>query len=125
MSFIYDIIFMIFTIYILLRCIAYGIYEIKQENNRLENLIYNLLQRLKDLFKKILHIGTDKEKDNVSEEIKNHYDNNYYNDLDLCYISKGTTKEDELFDYADVPSYFKTNKKSRNERDKDDFEISL
>ena len=34
MSFIYDIIFMIFTIYILLRCIAYGIYEIKQENNK-------------------------------------------------------------------------------------------
>ena len=43
--------------------------EIKEENNRLENLIYNLLQRLKDLFKKILYIGTDKEKDNVSDEI--------------------------------------------------------
>lgn len=73
--------------------------KIKQENNRLENLIYNLLQRLKDLFKKILHIGTDKEKNDVSEEIKHHYDNNYYSDLDLCYISKGTTKERDIFEH--------------------------
>lgn len=36
-----------------------------------------------------------------------------------------TTKEDELFDYVNVPSYFKTSKKSYNDRDKDDFEISL
>lgn len=44
---------------------------------------------------------------------------------DVVKISKGTTKEDELFDYAGVPSYLKTNKKSHNEKDKDDFEISL
>ena len=92
--------------------------EIKQENNRLENLIYNLLQRLKDLFKKILHIGTDKEKDNVSEEIKYHYDNNYYSDLDLGYISKGTTKEREIFEHI---GYIR--KGYHKEKD-DDFEIS-
>ena len=34
MSLIFDIIFLIFTLYILLRCIAYGIYEIKEENNK-------------------------------------------------------------------------------------------
>lgn len=92
--------------------------EIKQENNRLENLIYNLLQRLKDLFKKILHIGTDKEKDSVSGEIKYHYDNNYYNDLDLCYISKGTTKERDIFEYI---GYIR--KGYHREKD-DDFDIS-
>ena len=92
--------------------------EIKQENNRLENLIYNLLQRLKDLFKKILHIGTDKEKDSVSDEIKYHYDNNYYNDLDLCYISKGTTKERDIFEYI---GYIR--KGYHREKD-DDFDIS-
>ena len=92
--------------------------EIKQENNRLENLIYNLLQRLKDLFKKILHIGTDKEKDSVSEEIKYHYDNNYYNDLDLCYISKGTTKERDIFEYI---GYIR--KGYHREKD-NDFDIS-
>ena len=92
--------------------------EIKQENNRLENLIYNLLQRLKDLFKKILHIGTDKEKDSVSDEIKYRYDNNYYNDLDLCYISKGTTKERDIFEYI---GYIR--KGYHREKD-DDFDIS-
>ena len=92
--------------------------EIKQENNRLENLIYNLLQRLKDLFKKILHIGTDKEKDSVSDEIKYHYDNNYYNDLDLCYISKGTTKERDIFEYI---GYIR--KGYHREKD-NDFDIS-
>jgi len=92
--------------------------KIKQENNRLENLIYNLLQRLKDLFKKILYIGTDKEKDSVSEEIKYHYDNNYYNDLDLCYISKGTTKERDIFEYV---GYIR--KGYHREKD-DDFNIS-
>lgn len=95
--------------------------EIKQENNRLENLIYNLLQRLKDLFKKILYIGTDKEKDNVSDEIKYHYDNNYYNDLDLCYISKGTTKEREIFEHI---GYIR-NRNSDYKRKDDDFEISM
>ena len=92
--------------------------EIKQENNRLENLMYNLLQRLKDLFKKILHIGTDKEKDSVSDEIKYRYDNNYYNDLDLCYISKGTTKERDIFEYI---GYIR--KGYHREKD-DDFDIS-
>ena len=92
--------------------------EIKQENNRLKNLIYNLLQRLKDLFKKILHIGTDKEKDNVSEEIKYHYDNNYYNDLDLCYISKGITKEREIFEHI---GYIR---KGYHKEKEEDFDIS-
>ena len=44
---------------------------------------------------------------------------------DVKDISKGTTKEDELFDYANIPNYLKTSKKSHNDRDKDDFEISL
>ena len=38
---------------------------------------------------------------------------------------KNTSKEDELFDYVDIPSYLKTSKKSHNEIDKDDFEIGL
>lgn len=44
---------------------------------------------------------------------------------DVKDISKGTTKEDELFDYAGVPSYLKSNKKIHNEIDKNDFDLSL
>ena len=40
------------------------------------------------------------------------FDNN-----DIYDIGVGTTKEDELFDYADVLSYLKTNKK-HNDREK-------
>lgn len=45
--------------------------------------------------------------------------------IDVKDISKGTTKEDELFDYAGVPNYLKTNKKFYDGKDKDDFELSL
>ena len=38
-------------------------------------------------------------------------------------ISRGTDKEDELFDYANIPSYMKSNKNTYNEKDKDDFEL--
>lgn len=43
--------------------------------------------------------------------------------LDIKDISKGTTKEDELFNYAGVPSYLKTSKRSHSDRDIDDFEL--
>lgn len=36
-----------------------------------------------------------------------------------------TIKEDELFEYAGVPSYLKTSTKSYDDKEKDDFEISL
>lgn len=36
-----------------------------------------------------------------------------------------STKEDELFDYAGVPSYLKTSKKTYNDKEKDYFEMSL
>ena len=44
---------------------------------------------------------------------------------DVVKISRGTTKEDELFDYVKAPSYLKTSKKSYKGKDKDYFEISL
>lgn len=42
---------------------------------------------------------------------------------DVIKISRGTTKQDELFDYARIPSCYKTNK--HYEKDKDDYEMSL
>ncbi len=38
---------------------------------------------------------------------------------DVVKISRGTTKEDELFDYVKAPSYLKTNKRSNRDKDKD------
>ncbi len=42
----------------------------------------------------------------------------------LKYQEELPTKEDELFDYARVPSYLKTSKKS-HDRGKDDYKIEL
>ena len=47
------------------------------------------------------------------------------NASDIRDISRGTTKEDELFEYAGVPSYYKINKKNYDDREGDDYEINL
>ena len=46
-------------------------------------------------------------------EIIEYYDNQ---DFDTYDISKDTTKEDELFDYANIPSYMKSSIKLYNEK---------
>ena len=43
---------------------------------------------------------------------------------DVVKISRATTKEDELFDYAGVLSYLKSNKNSYKDKDKDNFDLS-
>ena len=73
--------------------------------NSLKSFISNLLQLLKDIFKKILSIGTDKEKDLVSEQIKECYDNNLYSESDIDDIVKDTSKEIELINYIEEKDY--------------------
>lgn len=51
------------------------------------------------------------------------YDNKDLDFNDTYYgISKSSTKEDDLFNCADVPSYLKISKKFYDYRDKDDYE---
>lgn len=52
-----------------------------------------IVQLLKGIFKKILSIGTDKEKDLVSEQLKECYDNHLYSEFDINNIIKDTTRE--------------------------------
>ena len=42
-----------------------------------------MLQTIKKFFNKLLHIGSEKDKDNVVEEITSYHDLGYYNDRDL------------------------------------------
>ena len=44
---------------------------------------------------------------------------------DVIKISRGTTKQDELFEYAKIPSYMKSGKYSEKDGDEDEFKISL
>ena len=99
--------------------------NLTKENNNLKNYLKAILEAIKHFFRELLQIGNEPTKEATTSEIKNYYDNQDFETNDVYDISKATTKEDELFDYAGVPSYLTTNKKSYKEKDKDDFEISL
>lgn len=71
----------------------------------------------------MLQIGNEPTKEATTSKIKEYFYNEYFDMVDVKDISKGTTKEDELFDYAGVPDYLKTSKCV--EKEKDDYEISL
>ena len=79
--------------------------EVNTKYNSLKSFISNLLQLLKGIFKKILSIGTDKEKDLVSEQLKECYDNHLYSESDINDIVKDTSKEIELTNYTEEKDY--------------------
>ena len=61
-------------------------------------------------------------------KVKDIYDENLFNNKDVYKTSVGTERQDELFEYANVPSYMKQPIKSnyRDEIDKDDdFDIGF
>ena len=99
--------------------------ELKEENNILKEFIYDLLNKLKHFFRKILLIGDNKSKDLTSNQVKEIYNYNQYDDKDIYQISKGTTKQDELFEYANIPNYMKEKIKynEHEEEISNDFEL--
>ena len=99
--------------------------NLTKENNNLKDYLKAIIDAIKHFFRELLQIGNDKTKDRTTSEIKDYYDNKDFDSNDVYDISKGTTKEDELFDYAKVPSYLKTHKNYDMEYDKDEYEISL
>ena len=99
-------------------------HNLTEENNILKSYIKSILEMIKQFFGKILQLGNEATKEVTTSEIKTYYDNKNFNDKDIIDVSRGTTKEDELFEYADIPDYYKT--RSGKGRDKDDdFGLSL
>lgn len=100
--------------------------KLTKDNSKLKARLEAILKVIKEFFRNLLQIGNELVKETTTIEIKDYYDSKEFNSNDVYDISKGTTKEDELFDYADIPGYYKTRKKSYyQEKDKDDYEISL
>ena len=99
--------------------------KLAEENKHLKDYVSAILETIKKFFRELLQIGNNRTKEATTSEIKEYYDNQDFSMDDVKDISKGTTKEDELFDYTGVPSYFKTSKKSYDEVEKDDLEINL
>lgn len=96
-----------------------------QENNKLITYIDAILEAIKKFFRKLLQIDNEPTKEVTTTEIKEYFDNQDFSSNDIYEIAENTTKEDELFDYADIPNYLKTYNKKSNDKDKNDFDISL
>ena len=70
----------------------------------------------KKIFRKVLYIGNDEDKNLVVDEVSFCYDNELYNKNDLIDIGKDTSKEKAIFNIAGI----------KNHRDKNrDNDISL
>lgn len=99
--------------------------NLTKENNNLKSYLKTILEAVKHFFRELLQIGNEPTKEATTTEIKDYYDNEDFDTNDVYDISKDTTKEDELFDYAGVPSYLKTSKETYNDKEKEDFEIGM
>ena len=95
-----------------------------QENRSLIYRLNELFQLLKKFLRKLLQRGNEYTKDETADAIKEYYDNEEFELSDVVGISKGTTKQDELFDYVGAPDYLKERIKDYDEYDKDDFDLS-
>ena len=52
--------------------------------------------------------GNDKSKNLATQEVKDYYKYGDFEQQDIIDIVHGTSKEDELYDYAYIPDYHKT-----------------
>ena len=79
--------------------------KLEHDNNSFKNFIMQVLQALKEVFRNILLFGKDKEKDLVSEQLKECYDNHLYSENNINDIIKDTSKEVELTNYTKEKDY--------------------
>ena len=93
--------------------------NLEKENMSLISRLNYIFQLLKKFLRKLLQRGNDNTKNEAVDVIKDCYDNKEFEMIDVAGISRGTTKQDELFDYIDAPDYFKTRVKGIDDYDKD------
>ncbi|MBR1413112.1 MAG: plasmid recombination protein [Bacilli bacterium] len=89
--------------------------KLQKENNSLKDIISNLLQKIKEFFRKILIHGNDYSKDETESNVIDLYLDDSFDQRDVYQISIGTTKEDNLFDIADIPDYYKEYNKNQKD----------
>ena len=93
--------------------------NLEQENRSLIYRLNELFQLLKKFLRKLLQRGNDYTKDETAEIAKDCYNNGEFDMRDVVKISRGTTKQDELFDYAKAPDYLKERVKDVSEYSRD------
>ena len=99
--------------------------ELKQENNSLLYRLQYLFDMFKKFLRKLLQRGNDYTKDETANVVKDCYDESEFDMEDVVKISRGTTKQDELFDYVYALDYYKERVKYYDEydNDKDNFDL--
>ena len=100
--------------------------NLEQENRSLMYRLNELFQILKRFLRKLLQRGNDYTKDETAEVVKDCYNEEEFDMGDVINIARGTTKQDELFEYVEAPDYYKERVRTYNkdECDKDDFDLS-
>ncbi|MBO5349759.1 MAG: plasmid recombination protein [Clostridia bacterium] len=94
--------------------------DLNIENRYLKDLIDSILKVIKDFFRTLLQIGNEETKKITANEIKLHYSAKQLNKNDVYQIAKKTSKEEELFKYANIQYYTKI--KSNNKKE---YEMEL
>lgn len=95
-------------------------YKLENENNNLINYIRTIFKAIKHFFRELLQIGSEKVKELTSNEIKDYYDNNDFTKDDVFDMAVDTTKEEDLFDYADIDKDYE-----QNYSKDDDFDVEI
>ena len=73
--------------------------KLEQNNNNLIDFIKNILEMLKDFFRRILLSKNEVDKNKTINILKDCYEKDLYNSYDLIDISKDTNKEIEINDF--------------------------
>ncbi len=97
--------------------------KLENENKNLQSWIKFIFDRIKVFFRNILLKGNEKSKDLAIQEVKDYYKYGDFEQQDIIDIAHGTTKEDELYDYAYIPDYHKAYNEDKDIDD--DFGMSL
>lgn len=106
-----------------IKTLKYKNKQLEEDNKNLTTIIKYILERIKMFFRNILLKGNSLSKDLAVEEVKNFYDYEDFKDQDIIDIAHKTEKEDELFDYANIPDYYKTY--NEEEYIDDDYNIEI
>ena len=105
--------------------------KLKNEIEQLKRKIELIFIKLKEHLRELLQYGNEKVKEIASKQILNYFINDDITKRDVFNISRGTTKEVEICEAAEIPGYYKAPNKILEKQEikehtkRQDYEISL
>ena len=81
--------------------------RLREENKSLKQVISDLLHKIKEFFRDVLFHGNNHSKNEVESQVIDMYFDDDFNKNDVYQVSRGTSKEDNLFAIAGIPNSYK------------------